>query len=190
MPGVRLNEQGRAEAGALARRLSTVTIDAVYSSPLERTVETAEILAAPHALPVQVREQLGEVRFGKWTGVSLEKLRRRRLWRRIQFAPSTTRFPGGESFREAQARVLGELEELQVAHPDQTVVIVSHADVIKSVIAYYIGLHLDLFQRLVVRPASLSVLHLNGLTNYLECLNDTGHLPPDVEEASGQREEI
>jgi probable phosphoglycerate mutase len=189
-PDVHLNTQGRAEAAALARRLSAATIDTVCSSPLERTVETAEILAGPHALPVQVREQLGEVRYGRWTGVALEKLRRRRLWRHVQFTPSTMRFPGGESVREAQARVVAELEELRAAHPDQTVVVVSHADIIKSAVAYYIGLHLDLFQRLVVQPASLSVLHLNGLSNHLECLNDTAHLPPDLGQASSATEEL
>ena len=179
-PGVHLNREGRAQAESLAQRLSPVEVEAIYASPLERTLETAEIVAAPHGLPVAVREGLGEVRFGRWAGQSLERLRRRRLWRAMQIAPSTARFPGGESPREMQARVVAELEELRASHPRQTVVVVSHADTIKAAVAFYIGLPLDLFQRLVVSPASLTVLELGSPVPHLACLNDTGHLSPIV----------
>jgi probable phosphomutase (TIGR03848 family) len=175
-PGVHLNQEGRAQAEALARRLASVEIEAVYASPLERTLETAEIVSAPHGLPVVVREGLSEVRFGRWTGQPLERLRRRRLWRGVQFTPSMVRFPGGESPREMQTRVVAELENLRARHRQQTVAIVSHADVIKAAVAYYIGLHLDLFQRLVIAPASLTVLELGGRVPQLMCLNDTSHL--------------
>ncbi len=183
-PGIHLNQKGRTQAQALAQRLAPVEIEAVYASPLERTMETAQIVAAPHELPVVVRERLGEVRFGRWTGEPLTKLRRRRLWRAVQFAPSTMRFPGGESFREMQARVVAELDELQASHPRQTIAVVSHADVIKAAVAHYAGLHLDLFQRLVISPASLTVLALGGPVPYLACMNETGHLPLAVEGGS------
>jgi probable phosphoglycerate mutase len=180
-PGVHLNQTGRAQAEALAQRLVSVEIEAIYTSPLERTRETAEIVAAPHELPVITRDGLGEVRFGRWTGEPLDKLRRRRLWRAIQFTPSSARFPGGESFYEMQTRVVTELEELRSKHPKQTIVAVSHADVIKAVVAHYAGVHLDLFQRLIIGPASLTVLVLDGPMPRLVCMNDTGHLRSVVE---------
>ncbi len=180
-PGVHLNQKGRAQAEALARRLAPLEIAAVYTSPLERTAETAHIIAAPRELPVLVREGLGEVRFGRWTGESVDKLRRRRLWRAVQFAPSTMRFPGGESFCEVQARIVAELDALRAKHPRQSIAVVSHADVIKIAVAHYAGMHLDLFQRLVINPASLTVLALGGPMPYLVCTNDTGHLPPATE---------
>jgi broad specificity phosphatase PhoE len=122
---------------------------------------------------------------GRWTGQPLEKLRRRRLWRQVQFVPSMVRFPGGESFQEVQARAMAEMERLCSEHPQQTVAVVSHADVIKAAVAYTIGLHLDLFQRLVVAPASLTVLELGDLVPRLLCLNDIGHLPVVSEEKEG-----
>lgn len=180
-PGVHLNQEGRVQAQALARRLAPVDLAAVYASPLERALETAEIIAAPHGLPVEVREGLGEVRFGRWTGQPVERLRRRRLWRAVQFVPSTVRFPGGESIREMQTRVVAELEDLQASHPRQTIAIVAHADVIKAGVAHCVGLHLDLFQRLVVSPASLTVLELGSQVPRLVSLNDVGHLPLTAE---------
>jgi probable phosphomutase (TIGR03848 family) len=176
-PGVHLNQVGQAQAQSLAQRLASVEIAAVYASPLERTMETAVAIAASHGLPVVVRENLGEVRIGRWTGQPLEKLRKRRLWHKVQFVPSVMRFPGGESFQEVQTRVVAELERLCVEHPRQTVAVVSHSDVIKAAVAYTIGLHLDLFQRLVIAPASLTVLELGGPMPHLLCLNDIGHLP-------------
>jgi probable phosphoglycerate mutase len=182
-PGVHLNQEGRAQAEALARRLASVEIEAVYASPLERTLETAESIAAPHDLSVVVREDLGEVRLGRWMGQPLEKLRKRRLWRKVQFVPSAMRFPGGESFQEVQARAVAEVEHLCSKHPKQTIAVVSHADVLKAVVAYVIGLPLDLFQRLVIAPASLTVLDMGGLMPHLLCLNDISHLPAVSEEA-------
>jgi probable phosphoglycerate mutase len=114
----------------------------------------------------------------------LEKLRKRKLWRAIQFAPSTVRFPDGESFCEIQARVVAELEDLTIEHRQQTIAVVSHADVIKAALAYYIGLHLDSFQRLVIAPASLTVLALGDMTPRLLCMNDISHLP----DVSGREE--
>jgi len=181
MPGVHLNREGRAQAEALAQRLAALEIEAIYASPLERALETAEIVAVPHRLPVVARERLGEVNFGDWTGEPLERLRQQELWRAVQLAPSRMRYPGGEAPREMQARVVAEIEDLWAAHPRQIIAVISHADVIKAAVAFYVGLPLDLFQRLVVGPASLTVLKLGDSTPRLVCLNDTGRLPSIVE---------
>jgi probable phosphomutase (TIGR03848 family) len=185
-PDVHLNDKGRAQAESLAQRLADQPIAAVYASPLERAVETAQIIAAPHRLEVQIREGVGEVRYGEWTGQSLKKLAKEDAWRIVQFYPSGARFPGGEAIREMQARAVAELDAIVAAHPSQTVVVVSHADVLKAALAHYVGLHLDLFQRLVVSPASLSVLTFTPLGPRLVCLNDAAHL--SREETHSQQE--
>jgi probable phosphomutase (TIGR03848 family) len=185
-PDVHLNDKGRAQAESLAQRLADQPITAVYASPLERAVETAQIIAAPHRLEVQIREGVGEVRYGEWTGQSLKELAKEDAWRVVQFYPSGARFPGGEAIREMQARAVAELDAIVAAHPSQTVVVVSHADVLKAALAHYVGLHLDLFQRLVVSPASLSVLTFTPLGPRLVCLNDVAHLPR--EETHSQQE--
>ncbi len=177
-PNVHLNDEGRAQAEALAQRLADRPIAAVYASPLERAVETAQAIAAPHRLEVQIREGIGEVRYGEWTGRSLKELYQEDAWRMVQFYPSGVRFPGGEMFREVQARAVAEMEAIVATHPSEAVVIVSHADVIKAILAHYVGLHLDLFQRLVVGPASLNELTFTPMGPRLICLNDTAHIPP------------
>ena len=176
-PGVHLNEKGRAQAQALAQRLAEQPIAAVYTSPLDRALETAQIIAAPHHLEVHIRQGMGEVHYGEWTGQSLQELAKQDAWRVVQFYPSGARFPGGESIREMQARAVAELDAIVAAHPAQTVVAVSHADVLKAALAHYTGMHLDLFQRLVVSPASLSVLSFTPMGPRLVCLNDTAHIP-------------
>jgi probable phosphomutase (TIGR03848 family) len=185
-PDVHLNDRGKAQAEALCQRLADEPIAAVYSSPLDRATETANILAAPHQLEVCVRAGLGEVRYGEWTGQSIKELAKDKAWQVVQFYPSGARFPGGEAIREMQARAVAELDELVVKHPAKTILAVSHADVIKAVLAHYAGLHLDLFQRLVVSPASLSTVAFTPLGPRLVCLNDTAHVPP--EETHSQEE--
>lgn len=158
MPGVSLSDQGRAEARGAASTLASVKLDAVYSSPIERTFETAEIIAEPHKLEVSVREDLGEVRYGKWTNRNLKSLARTRLWERVQRWPSGARFPDGETLGEVQARAIAALEELRADHPRGRICCVSHADVIRLVVAHYLGVHIDLFQRIVIGPASITVV--------------------------------
>jgi probable phosphomutase (TIGR03848 family) len=158
MPGVGLSDEGRAEAKDAASALSSVRLDAVYSSPIERTIETAEIIAEPHRLEVGVREDLGEVRYGRWTNRSLKSLARTKLWERIQRWPSGARFPDGETLGEVQARAIAALEELRTLHPRGRICCVSHADVIRLVVAHYLGVHIDLFQRIVIGPASITVV--------------------------------
>jgi probable phosphoglycerate mutase len=178
-PGVHLNDKGRAQAEALAQRLADQAVAAVYTSPLERALETARIIAAPYQLEVQLREGIGEVHYGEWTGQSLKDLAKQDAWRVVQFYPSGAAFPGGETIRAMQARAVAELDAIVAAHPSQTVVAVSHADVLKAALAHYTGLHLDLFQRLVVSPASLSVLSFTPMGPRLVCLNDTAHIPQE-----------
>ena len=176
-PNVHLNDKGRAQAQALAQRLAERPIVAVYSSPLERAVETAQTIGVPHNLDVQIREGVGEVRYGNWTGQSIKELAKQDAWRVVQFYPSGARFPDGETIREMQARAVAELDAIVASHPSETVIVVSHADVIKAVLAHYAGLHLDLFQRLVVSPASLNVVAFTPMGPRLVCLNDTAHVP-------------
>jgi probable phosphoglycerate mutase len=176
-PGVRLNDTGRAEAGALAARLATRRLDAVYSSPLERAWETASFVAAPHGLEVVGLDAVGEVRYGSWEGAELESLKTDPLWAGVMAYPSGTRFPGGETLTEVQARGVGAVHEVRIAHPGQVVAVVSHADVIKAIVAHFVGAHLDMFQRLVVSPASVTILHFGQHAPRLLLFNDAGSLP-------------
>ena len=173
-PGIHLSQEGRQQAATLAQRLASLPIDAIYASPLERTVETAEAIAASHSLSVQLRENLGEVRIGEWTGRAIEDLAKTEEWLAIRFYPSGVAIPGGETMHEMQARAVAELDAIRRAHPGATVAIVSHADVIKAAVAHYIGLHLDLFQRLVVYPTSLTAFQFNKFGPHLVLFNDSG----------------
>ena len=172
-PGIHLNDEGRAQAAALARRLAEVKLAAVYSSPLERALETAAPLAEARGLAIEVRPDLGDLHPGDWTGRTVKELENEELWPIIQAYPSGARLPGGESFQQCQARFVAELDAIRSAHPGQTIAVVSHADPIKMVVAYYLGLPLDLFQRLSVSPASLTALAFQRFGPRLLCLNYT-----------------
>jgi probable phosphomutase (TIGR03848 family) len=173
LPGVHLNDRGRAQANALAEYFSKVRIKSIYSSPLERTMETAEPIAKVKGLPIEKRKGLGEIDCGRWEGQTLKALSRRKLWPVIQHTPSLARFPDGESFVEAQDRAVSVIEDLRSIHksPKASFICVTHADVIKLIIAHYLGLPLDLFQRIVVMPASISILQIDH-TPRLLLLND------------------
>lgn len=185
-PEVHLNYHGRLQAAAVAERLASEPIVAVYSSPLERTVETAEAIARSHDLPIVTVEAIGETRCGEWTGQLVEDLVKTDLWKVIQTMPSRARFPGGESFAEIQHRFVTSLDALVANHPEQTIVVVSHSDPIKLALAYYIGQPLDLFQRTVIQPASISELEFNGLAPRLIRTNDCAHLPPEPQPVETQ----
>jgi probable phosphoglycerate mutase len=174
-PGVHLNTRGVAQAEALANGLSNTRFQAIYASPLERTMETAKPIAQRLGLEAVPRPGLGEVHYGRWQGKTLKVLRRRKLWPIVQHSPSLAMFPEGESFNETQARVVTELETLRVKHknPKSRIICVSHSDTIKLAIAHYLGLHLDLFQRLIVEPASISILSIGQIHSRLIRLNDT-----------------
>jgi probable phosphomutase (TIGR03848 family) len=176
-PGVHLDEPGRAQAEAAAERLAGLSVSAVYASPLERTRETAAAVARRHGLRVRIERGIGEVDYGDWTDRPLAQLRRLRLWDTIQRAPSRVTFPGGESIRGAQARAVEATERVAAAHPGGTVVLVSHADIIKAVIAHHLGMGLDLFQRIVISPASSSIIVLpDGGPPAVLQVNDTSGL--------------
>jgi probable phosphomutase (TIGR03848 family) len=176
MPGVALNARGREEAERLVERLAGVPIAAIYSSPLERCRQTAAPLARARGLPVRVRRGLIEVDYGDWTGRSIAQARRTRLWRAVQHAPSAVRFPGGESLLEVQNRAVAEARALVATHPKGTVALVSHADVIRLLVAHFAGMHADLLQRLIVDPGSVSVVVAGDQIPRLVKLNDTGDL--------------
>jgi probable phosphomutase (TIGR03848 family) len=188
-PGVHLNDEGRAQAAALARRLAEVPLAAIYSSPLERTLETAEPLAQAHGLAVQAREGLGETQYGDWTGRTLKELRDEKLWPVVQVYPSGARFPAGESMREVQARIVAELDAIRDSHTGQTVAVVSHSDPIKMAVAHYTGLALDLFQRLTISPASVTAFAFTQFGPRLLCMNYTDPLPSFKMEAKEENEE-
>ncbi|HEX6678631.1 MAG TPA: MSMEG_4193 family putative phosphomutase [Actinomycetes bacterium] len=171
--GIDLSDEGREQARALAERLEAVPLDAIYASPLERCRQTAAAVAESHGLKVEVVDELGEVRYGDWTGRRLEELAKEDLWRTVRYLPSAARFPEGESLYEMQVRAVAACERLRAAHRGQTVLVCSHADVIKAVTAHYLGLHLDLYQRLEIAPASLTAIAFTPLPLLLR-LNDTG----------------
>jgi probable phosphoglycerate mutase len=175
-PGLHLSDRGRAQAGELSERLRAVPLAAVYSSPLERCMETAEIIAAGRSLPVQLVARVREVEYGRWTGRPIAQLAKTALWKRIQHSPSSIRFPDGETLTDVQRRSTEALEELATRHRRKIVAVVSHADVIRMVLAHYAGVHLDLFQRLIVSPASVSAVLLGDRVPRILRMNDTGTL--------------
>lgn len=181
-PGVHLNERGLAQAAALGERLANATIAAIYSSPLERAQETAAAIAAHHpGLAVATVDGLGESRIGDWTGKSLEDLGKTDLWRQVQFAPSMFRFPNGESMAETQTRFITAVDRVRAAHPGETIVVVAHSDPIKLAVAFYLGMPLDLFQRMAISPASITEFAFSPFGGHLLRCNDTAHLPPEPE---------
>jgi len=176
-PDVHLNAEGRAQAAALGERLAQTPLDAAYSSPLERCVETAQAVLAHHPqLKLVLAEAIGEVRYGRWQGASLSELAKRKLWRVVQLNPSRARFPEGESLRAAQMRAVDALEQLAEQHPRQRVAVFSHSDVIKLILAHYLGMHIDLFQRIEISPASISIIRLGFLRPSIVQVNETSHL--------------
>ena len=173
--GLHLSEGGQAQAAAAAERIAALEdVAAVYASPLERTRETARPIAAARAMKVQIDRGLLECDFGDWTGARLKELARMPEWQTVQRYPSGFRFPGGESFAEMQARMVGAIGRLVSRHPGQTVVAVSHADPIKAALAQALGTHLDLFQRIVVSPCSISAVLYGPSGPTVLAANSTG----------------
>lgn len=175
-PEVHLNDHGKRQAQALGARLANAHFTAIYSSPLERATETADAISANQAgLTIIFEERLGEVRYGDWTGQRLRQLARTRLWKTIQHNPSQARFPNGESIREMQVRAIAAIEEIVAMHSHGLVAAISHGDVIKALVAHYAGMHLDQFQRIVISPASISMIGIHRAGATIIRLNDTYH---------------
>jgi len=170
--GIHLNASGQTQADALVEAFEGVPLAALYSSPLERALETAAPLARARHVKVIRLEGIGELRAGRWEGQPLSRLRRTKQWSVIQRAPSLARLPGGESFAEVQGRVVEALETLCARHPKAAIACFSHADPIKLAIAFYLGLPLDSFQRLSISPASISLLAIGSDHARLLLLND------------------
>jgi probable phosphoglycerate mutase len=181
-PGLHLSEEGREQAEAVAGRIAALEAAgqrapvAVYASPLERTTETARPIARRLGLRVRTERGLLECDFGDWTGAKLATLSAKPEWSQVQRCPSGFRFPGGESFLEMQARMSAAISRLLQRHRGETVVAVSHADPIKAALASAAGTPLDLFQRLVVAPCSVSALAYGAAGPYVLTLNSTASL--------------
>ncbi len=172
LPGIHLNEAGRAQSLALAERLKGDSIKALYSSPLERALETAEPISSALNLEVIQRPGLIETDYGEWQDQKLKGLSRLKSWKIVQSAPSLFQFPGGESFSAAQSRIIAELSSLSKFYePKDVVACVSHADPIKLAVAFFIGLPLDMFQRLSISPGSITALFLTETGARLLALN-------------------
>ncbi|MGH2464300.1 MAG: MSMEG_4193 family putative phosphomutase [Candidatus Limnocylindrales bacterium] len=193
-PGIHLDDRGRKQAEALAGRLRPVPLTAIVSSPLERCVDTADALAAGRvpAPAREVDERIGEVRYGAWTGREIKDLARDPLWATVQAHPSAVTFPAGEALRDTQARAVAAVRDWnERLGSDATYALVSHADVIKAILADALGLHLDQFQRIVVGPASLSVVRYTKLRPFVLRVNDQGGDPVDLivtkKKAGGRR---
>lgn len=174
LPGVHLNQRGREQAAALAKTLSPLPLKAIYASPLERAVETAQPLAEAHKLEITQLPDLMDIDIGAWQGRSWRVLSRTKAWRVVQDAPARFTFPEGESFLTAQARLVAAVEGIVAAHkPEDIIAVVFHADPIKLVISHYLGLPLDRFQRLGVSTGSTSVLWINEMGAHLMKMNLT-----------------
>jgi probable phosphomutase (TIGR03848 family) len=180
-PGVHLDERGRAQAAAMAARLVPVPLAAVVTSPLERCVETAQAILAGRSLVSSIEPRLAEVRYGDWTGKPLKELAKQPLWRVVQAHPSAAVFPGaeGEALAGAQSRAVSAVREWDAriaasAGPDAVWLACSHGDIIKAILADALGLHLDLFQRIVVDPCSVSVVRYTDTRPFVLRVNDTG----------------
>jgi probable phosphomutase (TIGR03848 family) len=204
LPGISLDDRGQAQAAGVAARLARVPLAAIVSSPLERCVQTASIIAAGHSGPtaradelaekagangqvasgpdaerlrVQLDERLGECRYGDWTGQSLRKLARDPLWRVVQAHPSAVRFPGpaGETMTGMQQRAVEAVRDWNASlGKDAVYLVCSHGDVIKAILADALGMHLDMSQRIQVDPCSLSVIRYTTLRPFVLRMNDTG----------------
>jgi probable phosphoglycerate mutase len=175
--GISLNAKGQLQAQQVSARLAHVPIDAIYSSPLERALETAAPIAAAHQLTLKTNFHFLELNFGDWTNRTFDALQHDPQFKLFNSFRSNTRIPGGETMLEAQARFITGMQQLCDAHAGQVVAIVSHADLIKAAITYYAGIHLDLFQRVEISPASVSIVEVYAETARILLVNDTGQIP-------------
>ena len=175
-PGVCLNDKGKLQAQRLAKRFSGITLRAIYSSPLERAVETAETIARTMDLEVIKSPAFEEINFGDWTGKSFETLSSDEGWRRFNTYRSATRIPGGESILEVQNRTVRELNELASQHGRASVAIVSHADVIKAAVGFFAATPIDLLDRIEISPCSISVVAIDRDVARLLTINNRCNL--------------
>jgi len=176
--GISLNARGTMQAERLARRLSRFPLNAIVCSPLDRACETARPLSALTGLEVKVSANLNEIAFGDWTGLSFDELSGIPGWKDFNHCRSCNRAPGGESLIEVQSRAVAEINKIAAEFPDGNIAVISHGDVIRAAIAYYMGIPLDLLTRFEISPASVSILKIQSRGPLLVSLNITEELLP------------
>jgi probable phosphoglycerate mutase len=174
--GIFLSEKGRLQAQQLAELIADLPISAIYSSPLERAVETAAPLAQLLKLETNIDEHFLEIDFGQWTNLGLKELENDKTFQQFNSFRSCTRIPGGELMLEAQARMINGLEHLGRKYENKTIAVISHSDMIKAAVAYYAGIHLDMFQRIEISPASVSIIETFEQSARILLINYTGRL--------------
>jgi probable phosphomutase (TIGR03848 family) len=176
-PNVLLNEKGRDQSLRLAETLADHPLTAVYSSPMERCVQTAQPVAEKQSLSVITEAGVLEVDYGEWQGGSLKELSKLPEWQLVQHAPSSFRFPGGETLYEVQARALETIERIRASHSNQLVAIFSHGDVIRTAVAHYMGIPIDLFQRVTINTGSITAIAFHGSISRVLFTNYVSQLP-------------
>ena len=175
-PGVCLTENGKLQAQRLAERFRGLTLHAIYSSPLERAIETAETLGREAKVEVHKDPAFNEIHFGDWTGKSFDALSSDECWRRFNNQRQATRIPGGESFVEVENRVVNALDSLRAQYNGANIAIVSHADVIKAAVGYVATTPIDLLQRIEISPCSVSAVAIDGDSVRLLTINNKSEL--------------
>ena len=175
-PGVCLNEDGKLQARQLAQNCEGLMFDAIYSSPLERAWETAQAIASCMELRVKESAALNEINYGEWSGKSFEELSHDERWRHFNSRRSTTTIPGGESFLEVQNRMVNEIDRLTREYDEGRVAMVSHADLIRAVVAYFTATPIDLIERFEISPCSVSVVAINHQDVTVLTINNRGSL--------------
>lgn len=188
-PGVHLNEKGHSQSAALAERLANQPITAIYSSPLLRCMETAQPLAQRLGVPICEEAGLLEVDYGEWRGGELKDLSKKAEWQLVQMYPSGFRFPGGETLREVQSRVVETLERMRTQHVGEAIALFAHGDILRTTLAWYLGAPLDLFQRIVISTASVSLIGFHRFGPRILLVNETGEIPQVRWEEAKEKEE-
>jgi broad specificity phosphatase PhoE len=177
MTGVHLNETGRRQAERLAERFTGIAVESLYSSPVERAVETAQAIAQSLKLTIQIAEAVSEIDYGEWTGKSFDELSLDSRWQSFNVFRSGAQIPGGENILQVQRRFVGWMENVRRDHAEGRIVVVSHQDPIKGVVTYYAGIHIDMFSRFDISNASVTVIRVNDRDASLITLNNVGALP-------------
>ncbi len=189
-PNVHLNERGKTQSEDVANALAQQDLNAVYSSPLVRCQETASVTAERFGLNIQEEPGVLEVDYGEWQGGSIEELAKTPEWQLVQHAPSSFRFPGGETLFEVQARAIAAIDDIRQRHPNEVVAIFSHGDVIRTAIAHYMGMPFDMFQRVLISTGSISAVVFHGPVPRVLFTNYVASLPkleiPTADEKSSQ----
>ncbi len=188
MPNVHLSKSGQEQAERLAERLGRLTISQVQVSPMDRCTETLAPWLAKYGKNVTVLTEpnLIEVDYGKWSGKKLSTLSRAKLWRKVQGQPSAVTFPEGESLAQMQVRAMKTVHDFFASDLELTIM-VSHGDVIKAIVASSMGMHLDDFQRIVIDPASITILESNGGAIRLTRLNDSDSTVSELLQSKNKR---